>query len=142
MLGPPDYPDNDVPSWEEFIADYNDNYFTGANPKSGRSFIILLDEQLIGHISHGMIFFDGSTELDIWMASLKFTGKGYGTQALNVLCAYLQFTFECHEFFIAPSLKNLRAIKSCRKAGFQFNQFPPAWFEPDYHDTYLMRKIT
>ena len=27
MMGPPDYPDHPIPSWEEFCADYLPHYF-------------------------------------------------------------------------------------------------------------------
>ena len=141
MMGPPDFSDQMPPTWEEFIEDYKEFYFDDTKPKAGRSFIILLEEDPIGQINYNEIYFDGSTEIDIWMSSSQFTGLGYGTTAIGLLCEILKEKFECDEVFIAPSLRNIRAIKSYRKSGFQPWSYPPAWFVPDYDDAYLMRKL-
>ena len=42
MLGPPDFPDNDIPQWDEFINDYKMYFFDGTDPKAGRCFLIFL----------------------------------------------------------------------------------------------------
>src|SRR5690606_17099975 len=83
MLGMPNFPDNPVPSWEEFDSDYLGYYFDGTQPLSGQCFIIIHNGQEIGQINYNAIDArDRSTELDIWLADKQFTGQGLGTEAI------------------------------------------------------------
>lgn len=141
MLGPPTFPDNPAPSWEEFIDDYAPYFFDGTQPRLGRSFIILLDGQPIGQVNHDRIYpKDRSTELDIWLSESKYTGKGYGTDALKILCEYLNREFGCKKFVIAPSRRNEWAIRSYEKAGFAETTQIPEGFSPDYDDAVVLVK--
>jgi len=141
MMGPPDYPDSPVPSWEEFIRDYRDHFFNGSNPQMGRCFIIEVDDEPVGQVNHDRISErDHSTELDIWLKGSIYLNKGYGTDALITLCEYLYERFDCRKFIIAPSSRNTAAIRSYRKAGFIQTDEVPEGFSPDYKDNVIMVK--
>jgi diamine N-acetyltransferase len=143
MLGLPLFPDNPVPSWEEFVEDYASFYFDGTQPGRGRCFIIEVQHQPVGQINYDIISPAGPTiELDIWLSGSAFSRKGYGPDAINTLCAYLWQAFGRPTFVIAPSARNSRAVKAYRKAGFvSTSQLPPG-FIPDYDDAVVMVKIS
>lgn len=140
MLGAPVFPDNPVPAWEEFQADYAPYFFDGSALALGRCFIIMLGEEAIGQVNYSEVYDDDhSTELDIWLANSSYTNKGYGTDALSTLCIYLSRELGCRKFIIAPSRRNARALRSYWKAGFiETTAGIPAWFVPDYEDTVIM----
>ena len=84
MLGQPTYPENPVPTWDEFNEDYSDHYFDGSQPLKGRCFIVIHNGQEIGQINYNEIDTNSkSTEIDIWLADRAFTGKGFGTVSLK-----------------------------------------------------------
>lgn len=139
MLGPPRFTDNPVPDWTEFNNDYLDYYFDGSRPLDGQCFVIELDEQEIGQINYNKIdLSEKSTELDIWLKDRKYTGFGLGTRAIELLCLYLENHLGCEKIYIAPSNRNLAAIRSYKKAGFIETNTLPKTFVPDYHDAILM----
>ncbi len=141
MLGPPKFPENPIPSWEAFVNDYANYYFDGSQPLLGRCFIIMHHNQEVGQINYNELDEeDQSTEIDIWLADKKYTGKGLGTAALQLLCRYLHQTYNCRKIYIAPSRRNRTAIKSYTKVGFTETNNPPGYFVPDYSDTVVMVK--
>jgi len=141
MLGPPKFADNPVPTWNEFDKDYSDNYFDNSQPNNGQCFVIEHNAQAIGQINYNPIEPETKcTEIDIWLSDLQFTGKGFGTEAIRILCCYLDKSFGCKTFFIAPSRRNEKAIKSYKKAGFIEIKKIPDNFIPDYEDSVLMIK--
>ena len=82
------------------------------------------------------------------MKDKKYCGKGYGSNALKLLCIYLYKSKGIKYFYIASSLRNSRAIKSYEKAGFYKmkmnrtkakNKFGVDVF--DYNDNVVMNKI-
>ena len=119
--GPPDYPYVYVPSFEEFCADYYyDYFFTGEAPQDGMGFIITQNDERVGFISCCAFHMKPHmSELDLWMNSEANCGKGYGTDALITLMDYLSRELGIREFIIRPSVKNARAIRSYKKAGFE-----------------------
>jgi len=141
MLGKPNFPDNPIPTWEEFDSDYVDYYFDNSQPLSGRCFILEHMGQEVGQINYNKIDVKTkSTEIDIWLADRQFTGKGLGTEAIRVLCQYLYKSLGCTTIYVAPSKRNQKAIKSYKKAGFSETDILPDGFIPDYDDTVLMVK--
>ncbi|RYU94536.1 GNAT family N-acetyltransferase [Emticicia agri] len=144
MLGPPHFPENPAPTWEEFINDYYDYFFDGSQPESGRCFIIQSGNTPIGQVNYNDIEEDKSgvryTELDIWLAGREYTNKGYGTDALKTLCNFLHKDLGCKKFIIAPARQNIGAVKAYQKAGFAETTVPPLHFVPDYADTIVMIK--
>ena len=121
--GPPDYPNNPIPTYEEFCdsddGGYTEYYFTGAKPNDGRGFLILSGEDAVGFISYCSFHLKlGISELDIWMKDEKSCGKGFGTDALISLGNYLNGEMGMRELIIAPSKRNTRAVRAYEKAGF------------------------
>lgn len=141
MLGPPDFPDSSIPSREEFLIDYSEHYFSGDEPLRGQCFIIELEGNAIGQINHNRIdAVTGSTDLDIWLSDRGYTGKGYGTEAITLLCNYLNREYGCRKIRISPSARNLRAIKAYEKAGFEMTDEVPDESERDYIDNVVLVK--
>jgi RimJ/RimL family protein N-acetyltransferase len=127
-----------LPSFEEFKYDYLPYFFDGSAPGKGRSFIIRLnDAEDIGHISYSSFhLLKGITEFDIWLSSLKFTGKSYGTSAISLLSDRM-FSEGYKTIIIRPAKNNLRAIKSYQKAGFKYTELiPEKYYKPEYIDLY------
>ena len=143
MIGPPDFPENEIPTWEEFIADYHPGYFNSENPDDGKSFIIEVNGEEVGQINYGEIYRDTNmTELDIWLGGNKYCNKGYGTDAIKTLCEYLFSELKCERIIIAPSAKNTDAVRAYEKCGFVITNKIPAHFIPDYHDTVVLEKFS
>ena len=126
--GPPDYPDVYIPTFEEFCADYYyDYFFTGTAPQDGMGFILTYKEEPVGFISCCSFHMKPHmSELDLWMNSETNCGKGYGTDALITLMAYLAREMGIREFIIRPSIKNTRAVRSYKKAGFEKSEYSPS----------------
>lgn len=139
MLGYPKFPDNPVPTWEEFDEDYLDHYFNDSQPNAGRCYLIIHNDTEVGQINYNPI--DGvtkTTELDIWLADKKFTCKGIGTAAIDILCKKLFAETECRMILIQPSARNLKAIHTYSKAGFELVNETPKGFKFDYFDSVVM----
>lgn len=121
LAGPPLYPEIPTQTWEEFLDDYTPNYFNDSAPLMGRCFMILAGGKAVGQINYGQILGpenDRRVELDIWMRSESDCGRGYGPDALDALCRYLNREFGVGEFLVRPSARNPRAIRAYEKAGF------------------------
>jgi RimJ/RimL family protein N-acetyltransferase len=143
MMGPPNYPDHPIPTWEEFVNDYKDYFFDSSKPLLGRCFVIEVNSEIVGQINHDKIYHsDNSSELDIWLKSSKYINKGYGTDAILALCDFLIKEFDCKRFIIAPSRRNTAAIRSYQKAGFVETNNIPDGFLPDYNDTVVLIKTS
>ncbi len=141
MMGPPVYPDSPIPTWQEFLNDYKEYFFDSSRPQMGRCFVIEVNSEPVGQINHDKISIaDHSTELDIWLKSSKYINKGYGTDAIVALCNFLIDKFECKKFIIAPSRRNVAAIRTYEKAGFIETDEIHYNFLPDYNDTVVMIK--
>jgi RimJ/RimL family protein N-acetyltransferase len=142
MMGPPDYPDSIIPSWEEFKMDYAVHYFNGSQPMNGQCFIIQAEGEDIGQINHNLIDNKNKvTDLDIWLSDAKYTGRGIGTEAIQLMCEYLKQEYGCKEIKISPSRRNKRAIRAYKKAGFVLTDIKPDKSEMDYVDNVVLVKI-
>ena len=117
--GPPDYPENPILTYAEFCdKGYEDYYFTGEKPESGRGFFIMAEGEQIGFISYSCFHLKpGIAELDNWMKSEKYCGKGFGTDAIITLGNHLHESLGIHTLIMGPSVKNTRAIRAYEKAG-------------------------
>lgn len=121
MLGLPLYPEKPIPPPGETGEGYDPHYFDGSAPALGRCYLILVDGGPVGQVNYNDIHErDGRkrVELDIWMRSESLCGRGYGTDALNVLCRHLHEQFGVEEFLVQPSARNPRSIRAYEKAGF------------------------
>ena len=137
--GPPDYPENPVLTPEEFFEKgYDDYFFTGERPEDGAGFIISSGGEAVGFISYCSFHLKPhKAELDIWMNSEANCGKGYGTDTIITLCAYLKRNISISEFIMRPSVRNARAIAAYKKAGFETTDKKPCDFLLDeYMDLY------
>ena len=148
MMGPPGYPDHPVPDWEDFCADYVPHYSDNSEPQSGRCFIIVAKGQDVGVVCHNAIDEQRRlTELDIWLRSEADCGKGYGSNALRLLCQHLYELYGVKEFIVRPSKRNRRAIAAYERACFKLLSLTPAeqrmkFGEGDCRDSVvLLRRI-
>lgn len=132
VMGPPNFEDHPVLSWEEFDRDYQSVYFGNGTDLEGKCFIIEDDDKEIGVICHNQIKLEErESELDIWLKSESVCGKGYGTRALLLLVRSLNKKHNVKKFVIRPSGRNRRAIASYQKAGFVLLEQPPKkYFDP------------
>ena len=139
MIGPPNFPDSKIPTWEEFDTDYLNHYFDGSNPLKGRCYIIIEDGKEVGQINYNTIDIEKKTsDLDIWLSDKKYTGRGIGTEAIKLLCEYLHGKFDCEQIIMSPSKRNKNAIKSYKKAGFVMTDIELDESEKDYDDNVVM----
>lgn len=148
MLGQPHFPDALVPTWDKFCDDYTSHFFNGTERGVGKSFVIEVEGEAVGHISYdGMESARSVVELDMWLRSSEVCGLGYGSDALFALVRYIHEAFEATEFILRPSQRNTRAIRAYSKAGFTLlpltNEQQARIYGPgDYSDTAVMyRKL-
>jgi len=121
MMGPPEYPDHPIPSWEEFCKDYTLSFFNASGDGKGRNYIIVVNNEEIGTIGYDLLDKNKNRAvLDIWMSDEKYCGHGYGSNALDTLCKYIHKTYGITNFIISPSARNKRAIAAYKKAGFKY----------------------
>jgi len=146
MMGPTDFAENPIPTWEQFCDDYRPHFFDGSKPQAGRSFIMERNGEPVGHISYDRSTLRASfAELDLWMRDSRCCGKGFGSDALRSLSDHLHTAFGIREMILRPSARNTRAIRSYEKAGFTrvaiSNAEQADLYEPgEYHDTVVMRR--
>jgi RimJ/RimL family protein N-acetyltransferase len=119
MMGPPIFPEVPLPTWEQFSSDYQPHFFDGSRSESGRSYTIEVNDQMVGQINYdGLDAIKRCAELDIWLRSSTYCGKGYGSDAINTLVQFLQIQYRVKKFVLRPSRRNPRAIRSYERAGF------------------------
>jgi diamine N-acetyltransferase len=148
MIGPPNFPDHTVPTWEEFCDDYKAYFFDGSAPELGRCYVILVGDEPVGQVNYNDIEVrDGvrRTEMDIWMRAEQYCGQGYGSDALLTLCEHLASAMNVHTFMVQPSARNKRAIRSYEKIGFTrlpltTEEARALWGPSDYFDSVYMVK--
>jgi RimJ/RimL family protein N-acetyltransferase len=146
ILGPPRFPERPVPSLDDPSQRLDRHYLDGTAPELGRCFLILIDGEPVGQVTYNDIVERDEwkqVELDIWMRSESCCGKGYGTDALDALCAYLHERFGVGRFMVQPSARNPRAIRAYEKAGFKRLELPidaarELWGPNDYDDSVYM----
>ena len=119
----------EIPSYPEFTADYEDYFFDGSHPEKGRCYVIVCTtngkKEDIGIISYTSFhLLDKITEFDIWLKGNRYTGHGFGTQAIQILTRIVK-GLGYEKVIIRPSKYNKRAIKSYQKAGFVEEELNP-----------------
>ncbi len=99
--------------------------------------MILEEDELkeeIGFISYVAVHLkEGIVELDIWLKSNEYTGKGHGTEAVKILSGKLMDKgFKI--LIMRPCAKNERAVNSYKKAGFKATSFKPEYYREEFLD--------
>ena len=120
LLGRPSWNYTPLLTYEQFCADYQSYFFDNSHPELGRCFVIEADGRPIGQVNYNEI--DSAkkrVELDIWMFAQAHCGRGYGTEALELLCTYLGSCCDINEIFLQPSASNQRAVRAYEKVGFK-----------------------
>src|SRR3989338_676713 len=107
-----------IPSREKFFRDWKPHYFNGSAPELGRCFVILVGNKAIGQVNYNKIDAEKRVEIDIIIADEQNRGKGYGSDAIKRLVAYLFGRMKVREVWVAAIKKNPRAINTYKKAGF------------------------
>ena len=121
------YPDHPIPTPEQFASEYPDYFYDGSRPYAGRMFIVSAHGEDIGCISHDAIdLLNDVVELDIWLAERRVAGHGFGSEALIVLCDWLQASYGVNRFLVRPSRRNVKALRAMRRAGFRETDLPSA----------------
>ena len=147
MMGQPDYPDQPIPSWEEFCEDYTISFFNDSGDGKGRNYIIIVTDEEIGTIGYDLL--DKNKDrvlLDIWMSAEKYCGYGYGSDALNTICGFIHKIYGITNFIITPSARNKRAIAAYIKSGFKYSseiskeEQQKEFGKVEYDDTIIMIK--
>jgi RimJ/RimL family protein N-acetyltransferase len=151
MLGPPLYPERPISDPTDPSQALDSHYLDGTAPELGRCFLIVVAGEPVGHVMYNDIAERArrkQVELDIWMRSEEFCGKGYGSDALDALCRYLNERFGVEDFMVQPSARNPRAIRAYEKLGFKRLLVPieaarDLWGPNDYYDSvYMVRTIS
>jgi len=118
-MGPPDFTESPIPDWNRFQKDFEDFYFLETGRNRASVMIIENGGEEIGCLCYACFHLKpGRAELDIWLKSRIYCGKGFGTAALIQLINYLSNARDIGKFIIRPSEKNLRAIAAYEKSGF------------------------
>lgn len=141
MMGPPNFGDHPVPTFEEFCADYDETAYSSGGCL--RLFVIVSGQQEIGAISY--FTRDQVAELDIWIGSRSDWGRGHGSRAIEIVAGLLKERGDVSALIIRPSARNTRAVSAYRKSGFQphdpDSQDLPGWCQDeglDYADAVLL----
>lgn len=120
VMGPPLFPERRVPNFEEFCDLYPPFHFDGTRAFDGRGFMIRVDGDDVGFLNHGPInLFKDVVELDLWLASGKVARRGYGSDAVQTACNWLQQQYGVNRFLMRPSRRNVHALRALRRAGFR-----------------------
>ena len=108
-----------IPSSIVFDLEWPDYYLDGSQPHKGRCFAILLEGEPIGQINYNEIDLQSHmVELDIIIANRKHHGKGYGTEAIQLLTNYLFQHMNVLRCKIEVVSANPRAFHASSKAGY------------------------
>jgi RimJ/RimL family protein N-acetyltransferase len=150
MMGPPDFPEIPVPSFDEFCADWEEHHWTHVEPERGRMFIAAADGELVGCIAQNEVVTTGdgarAVEIDLWLADPQLIGRGYGRKAILALCDRVRLELGVEEALLQPSARNAIARRSYAAAGFLPSLLWPAAAaghyrtQPDYADSVFMTR--
>ncbi len=120
MMGPPTFPDQAVPTYEDFCEDWLAHYWTWETPERGRGFLVVEEDERVGFLAHNDVvrLDDGrrATELDTWLRGPDVIGRGLGPRAIDRLCLLLVRDLAVDVAFLQPSARNPRGIAAYEKA--------------------------
>jgi diamine N-acetyltransferase len=107
-------------------------------------FAIEVGEQHIGNVwLWGIDWRHRKAELRIVIGDCKCQGRGMGTEAINLMCAYAAARLNLHKIFAYVLSTNPRARRAFEKAGFLLEGTlgEDRWSEDRYIDVYLLGRI-
>lgn len=134
------YTKDTIPPYEEFCNEYWDFFFDGTQPENGRCYKILssANKEEIGFIYYTAFHTkEGIAELDMWLKSLDYAGKGIGTEAINKMVNKLHKELGFDTFFMRPSRQNTRAVNAYTKAGFKETKLvADNYYKPEFIEEY------
>ena len=128
-LGPPLFPDHPAPSFAAFCNDFAPHVFDGSLPYEGRGFIVhSLDARRdIGFVAHDRLdVLNDVACLDLWLSDASQASRGFGSEAIDLMCRWLQAQRGINRFLLRPSRRNVRALRAMRRAGFRETDLPPS----------------
>ena len=102
------------------------------------------DDTLLGNIGLDNIDYkNGNAELGIFIGEEENTGKGYGSEAINLLVNYAFNVLRLHSIYLRTYDINERAQKAYRKCGFkECGKIHEALYrDGKYHDIIYMEVI-
>lgn len=148
MFGLPLFPEKEARTWEEFKTMWASYYFQQPLTSLGHVFVIEKEGIGIGGIAFHKPDAKNRSEIDIWMRSEDYCGKGLGSEALDLLTRYLYKELGIEFFWLQPSARNPRSIQAYKKM--KFKQLPLNPDEgkkefgfQDYHDSvYMLRDMS
>jgi RimJ/RimL family protein N-acetyltransferase len=119
-IGEPWFTERPAPTIDQFIQEFPAHYFDGANPFDGRALIVRSAAIDLGILVwHRVDLMRDLVELDIWLAGSEFCRQGLGSEALELVCTWLQSCYGANRFLLRPSRRNVRALRCARRAGFR-----------------------
>jgi RimJ/RimL family protein N-acetyltransferase len=107
--------------WAE-LRDEEEHFF-GSKPGKNKYLLIQYNDEIIGTISH--TYHNGNKinfELDTWLRSTAYTGKGIGSVVMKMLIENLVKQYGIKTFIIRPWVKNPRALRAYEKCGFKLRK--------------------
>jgi len=119
-IGEPWFTERPVPTMDEFRRRFPMHYFDGGNPFDGRTLIIRSAAIDLGIVVWRRVdLMRDLVELEIWLAGTEFCRQGLGSEALELVCTWLQSSYGANRFLLRPSRRNVRALRCARRAGFR-----------------------
>ena len=118
LVGTASFREQLVPESGDSSKRLDPHYLDGTAPELGRCFLVVVDSEPVGQLTyHDIVERDGrrQIDLDIWMRSEAYCGKGYGTDALDALCGDLHEKLGVSQFMVQPSSGNPRVIRAYEK---------------------------
>ena len=149
QFGLPLFPERPLPTLEAFNDEYPAHCFDGTLPFEGRTLMICVGDQDIGFLGYRRIHLRVDVvEIDLALASQRLCGQGYGSEAIQLACEWLQDAYGVNRFVVRPSRRNVRALRAMRRAGFRESDLASAAVgralglsQPRYTDELLLFRM-
>lgn len=125
MFGSPLFPEKPIKTWEQFLESWSHFYYAELVTIQGHLFVIQYNDEDVGGICFHKPDQKNRSEIDIWLKSEQYCGKGIGTESIQLLCHELYEKFGIDSFWVMPSQRNPRSINAFQKAGFSSLNLTP-----------------
>ena len=108
--------------FDGFLNRYPSHYWNHSARVLGRVFLIAVGDQVTGAVVHHAVVALGSGQhgcvVEVWLAGPALAGRGIGAYALEQLCVRLPDELGVSVVSVRPCIKDVRALRACRLAGF------------------------